>query len=145
MRGVNRALVGAQQPPLAQRGDPMDSGQQAVRVIPSGAGRFLVDGPVLISLAADGPVSGPAVSDDRRPWLDVLGDERAQRVTAGVIERRHPAAADALRLANLHGDPGEDLLAALPPAPQTGLLAADVGLIDLDRAGQPVTARPHQR
>ena len=96
MRGVNRALVGAQQPPLAQRGDPMDSGQQAVRVIPSGAGRFLVDGPVLISLAADGPVSGPAVSDDRRPWLDVLGDERAQRVTAGVIERRHPAAADAL-------------------------------------------------
>ena len=46
-------------------------------------------------------------------------------------------------LANLHGDPGEDLLAALPPAPQTGLLAADVGLIDLG-IPPPVTARPRQ-
>ena len=145
VRGVNRALVGAQQPPLAQRGDAVDCGQQAVRVLSSCAGRLLVDGPVLISLAADGPVRGPAVGDDLRPRLDVLPDERGQRVTAGVIERRHPAAADAFRLANLHGDPGKDLLAALPAAAQTGLLAADVGLIDLDRAGQPAPSRADQR
>src|SRR3974390_1477389 len=38
MRFVNRALVGAQQPPLGQRGDPVHGGQQLARVLAAGAG-----------------------------------------------------------------------------------------------------------
>lgn len=45
---------------------------------------------------------------------------------------------------NLHSDAGQDLLALGPAAAQPLLLTADVGLIDLHRAGQPVPARAHQ-
>src|SRR6266576_3488450 len=38
MRFVDRALVGAQKPPLGQRGDPVHGGQQLARVVAAGAG-----------------------------------------------------------------------------------------------------------
>src|SRR3974377_1887853 len=41
MRFLDRALVGAQQPPFGQRGDPVHRGQQLARVIAAGAGRPL--------------------------------------------------------------------------------------------------------
>jgi hypothetical protein len=38
VRVVNRALMGAQQPALGQRGDPVHPGQQLARVVAAGAG-----------------------------------------------------------------------------------------------------------
>jgi hypothetical protein len=38
---LDRALVGAQQPPLGQRGDPVHRGKQLARVLAAGAGRPL--------------------------------------------------------------------------------------------------------
>ena len=61
-----------------------------------------------------------------------------------VGQQRHAAPADPFRLFDLYRDAGQDLLAPGPAAAQPRLLAADVGLVHLHRAGQQVTARPHQ-
>ena len=139
------ALVGAQQPPLAQRGDPVDGGQQFTGVL-AAAGRGLLVAP-LVGVAQGGQavIAGPAVGDDAAARLDAAGHERAEPGAGRVRQHGHPAPADAFRLADLDRDAGQDLLAGLPPAAQAVLLPADERLVHLHRPGQPAASRPHQR
>ena len=62
----------------------------------------------------------------------------------GVGQDLHPAAAVPSWLPDLDGHADQQLLALGPASAQPRLLAADEGLIHLDRAGQPVPARAHQ-
>jgi len=67
--------------------------------------------------------------------LDVLNQEHAQRFRGSVGQWDHPAAPEADWLLALDGDADQYLLAVLArPARASWLLAADVGLIDLDVA-----------
>ena len=123
----------------------MDGGQQLPGVL-AAAGRGLLVAPlVVIAPAGQAVVADPAVGDDAGTRFDVAGHERAQRGGGCVGQHGHPAPADALRLADLDRDAGQDLLAGLPSAAQAVLLATDERLVHLHRAGQPVPARPHQR
>src|SRR5450755_2701785 len=76
---LDRALVGAQQPALGQGGDPVDPGQQLAGVLPAGAGGPLAAPDMGVTEPGDPVVAHPAVGDHRRPWLDVAGEEGAQR------------------------------------------------------------------
>jgi hypothetical protein len=91
-----------------------------------------------------GRVRPPAIGDHPGVRLDVVGEERSQRVGRRVEQRRHAATAQPLGLSALDGDPDEHLLALLPPAAQPWLLAAEVALVDLHLARQPLAARSHQ-
>ena len=141
---LDRALVGAQQPALGQGGDPVDPGQQLAGVLPAGAGGPLAAPDMGITEPGDPVVAHPAVGDHRRARLDVAGEEGVQRAGRGVGQDLHPAAPVPPRLPDLDGHADQGLLALGPPAAQPRLLAADEGLIHLDRAGQPVPARAHQ-
>ena len=68
----------------------------------------------------------------------LLGDELVQRGRRGIGDRRHPGPAQPTAGAGLHRDHGEDLLAPRATPGQAGLQPADVGLVDLDHAGQPL-------
>ena len=67
-----------------------------------------------------------------------------QRGGRPVGQHRHAAPADPLRLPDLYRDAGQDLLAPGTATAQARLLAADVGLVDFHRPGQPDPARPYQ-
>ena len=144
MRLVHRSLVGAQQPPLGQRGDAVHGGQQLTGILAAGAGSTLAAPLVHIAQAVQPVVAHPGVGDHGAARLDGAGDERAQRFSRGISQHRHPAAADPLRRGHFHRDGGEYLLAFGPAAAQPRLLPADERLVHLHRPGQPVPARPHQ-
>ena len=74
-------------------------------------------------------VTLPAVGDDCRPWLDVLGDEGVQRGSGPVAQDRHPAPAVPARLDDFNGHADQGFLALRPAAGQSRFLATDVGLI----------------
>jgi len=142
--GFRRALMGAQQPPLDQRGDPVYRGEQRAGVLSAGAGGPLAAPVVDVAERVQPAVALPGIGDYRGSRLDVVGDEGMRRVRGRIGQRRHPAPADPLRLADLDSDAGQDLLAPGAPAAQPRLLPADIGLIHLHRAGQSISARPHQ-
>jgi hypothetical protein len=89
-------------------------------------------------------VTLPGVSDDRR---DPVPRGRSRRLATTWQRRwpgRHPPPSQPLRTADLHGDPGQDLLAFGSPAPQLRFLPADEGLVHLDGPGQLLTLRANQ-
>ena len=79
MRVVDGTLVGAENPPLGERGDSMDGGQQLRSLlIASKPGRALTARFMGLAGSVQPEVAFPAVRDDRGAWLDVIGDECAQ-------------------------------------------------------------------
>lgn len=64
MRFLDRTFVGAQQPALGQRRDPVDTGEQLAGVVAAGAGRTLTAGLLGVAELVDTSVAGPAVGDD---------------------------------------------------------------------------------
>src|SRR5439155_25765166 len=70
VRILDRALVGAQQPALGQRGDPVDPGQQLARVLPAGACVPLAAPDIAVAESVDPLVAHPAVGDYRLAWHD---------------------------------------------------------------------------
>jgi len=139
--GVHPALVSAEQPPLAQRGGTVHRGQQLVG-LPAGAGdrARLVDEPV----PARRGVGRPAVGDHGGAGFDCPDEELAQRLRAGVGDDAHPGPPVAAWFPQLHRD-HHQRLAQRAASRRSGLLAADEGLIDLDAAGQYLTAGPDHR
>jgi len=92
---VDASLVGAQQPALAQRCDPVHRGKQFVRVVPGAVDRVgFVDEPVPAGLR----VAGPAVGDERGTRLHSVDQERAQGRRGRVIDHAHPGPPVAARL-----------------------------------------------
>jgi hypothetical protein len=69
VRLVDRALMGAQQPPLGQRGDPVHGGQQLARVVAAGAGSPLAAPLVGVAEPGQPAIAQPGVGDDRRARL----------------------------------------------------------------------------
>lgn len=110
VRGIGRALVGAQQPPLDQGCDPVHTGQQFARVLPERASGSLAAGVVDVAELVDAAVAGPTVGDHRGAGLDVVGDERVQRLGRSIHQWDHPASAQAFGRGYLDDDSGEDLL-----------------------------------
>ena len=133
MRLLDRALVGAQKPPLGQRGDAVHCGQQLARVVAAGAGRALAAPLVDIAEPGQPVVAHPGAGDHPRARLDMAGHERVQRGRGRVGQDGHPAPADSPRLLYLRRDADQGFLAPGPPAAQPRLLAADVGLVHLHR------------
>jgi IS5 family transposase len=142
---VHRALMGAQQPALGERGDTMDAGQQFAGVLPARA-RCALAAPVMdVAELADAVVALPRVGDDRCARLDMIGHERVQRGRGPVGEDPHPAPAEPLRSPQLDGYAHQGFLTLRPAAAQPRLLASDVGLIHLHRAAEPIAAGAHER
>src|SRR5680860_881577 len=136
-RHEDGAPVSTQEPPLGQRGHTMDCGEQFTGVLPASASGPLTAGFVGVAEFVDAAVAGPAVGDHPRAWLDVFGDEGMQRPGRPVGQDRHPGPAVPARFFELNRDAHKGFLALGAPTAQSWLLAADVGLVDLDRAGQP--------
>jgi hypothetical protein len=141
MTVINAALMGAEQPPLGQGSNPVHAGQQPAGVLPAGAGGPLAASFVEVAELADSGITLPAVGDDCGPRFNVAGDERVQRGGGPVGDDRHPAPAIPARFLDLDGHADQGFLALSPPARQLRLLTADVGLVHLHGAGQPVPAR----
>ena len=143
VRRLHRALVGAQQPALGQRDHPMHRRQERARILAAGSGRPLATSGMDIAELLEPAVARPAIGDHRRARRNVICHEGVQRGGRRIGQRQHPAPADAFRRLDLHGDAGQHLLAPGSTAGQSRLLTADVGLIHLHHAGQPVPARAH--
>jgi hypothetical protein len=86
VRRVHRALVGAEQPPLCQRRDAMNPGQQLAGVLAAGTGRALAAPLVRVAECVDPAVTLPGIGDDGGAGLDVLADEPVQRGGRGVVQ-----------------------------------------------------------
>jgi hypothetical protein len=123
----------------------VDGGQQLAGILAAADGGLLVAPFVVIAPPGQAVVADPAVGDHAASGLDVAGHERAEGGAGCVSQHGHPAPADAFRLADLHGDAGQDLLAGLAPAAQAVLLSADECLVRFYGAGEPVPAGPHER
>jgi hypothetical protein len=104
---------------------------------------------VVVDLRLDARVALPGVAHDERAGLDVPPDEVVEGLAAVIADDLQPQPPERV-LAPLDRDDDLDGLAALslPPALQPCLLAANPGLVHLDRAGQPapvgVDHRPAQ-
>ena len=84
---VHRALVGAQQPPFRQRGDPVHRGQQPVGILSTGAGGALAAPVVDVAELVQPVVALPCVGDDPGARLDVICDEGVQRGGGRISQR----------------------------------------------------------
>ena len=98
---VDRALVGAQQPALGQRGDAVHAGQQLAGVLTAGPGGSLAAPVVGVAEPLQPAVALPAVGDDGGARLDVVGDERVQAGRRGIRHDPHPDPAVATGLVDL--------------------------------------------
>ena len=141
---VDRSLVGAEQPSLDQRGDPVDAGEQAVGVLAAEARCALAVPFAGVAEILDAAVALPGVGDDRGAGADVVGDEGVQRSGGRVGKDRHPAPPEPLGLPNLDSHSYQRLLALLAAAPQPRLLAADERLVDLHATRQPLATWSHE-
>jgi len=137
---VDRALTGAEQPAFGERGDLVDAGEQLRRLRPRGARERLVG----VEPVGRRPVGLPAVDDHPRAGPDVVDEERSQRASGGVGERRHTAPAEAVGFGPLDRHADQHLLALRAPASQPRLLATEVALIDLELAGRALPSGPHE-
>ena len=90
VRLVDRALMGAEQPSLGQRGDAMDRGEQLAGVLPACACGPLAPRLVDVAEPVDAAVALPSVGDDSGARLDVL-------VTKGCSEAADPSPRIAIR------------------------------------------------
>ena len=117
---------------------------QELAGIPAGPGGPLAAPLVDVAEFLQPPVALPAVGDDSRARLDMIGHERVQRDGRRVGQRPHPAPAKPRRFPDLHRDAGEHLLAPGPAAAQPRLLTADERLVHFHQPGQPVPPRAHQ-
>src|SRR6266568_1229585 len=144
MRLVDRALMGAEEPPLGQRGDPVHGGQQLAGTVAAGPGGPLAAALVDVAEPGKPVVTHPGVGDHPRTVLDVPGDEGVQQGGGAIAQDRHPGPAVSPRFLDLDSDADQGLLALGPPAAQPWFLPADVGLVYLDDPGEPVPPRAHQ-
>ena len=94
---VHCSLMGAQQPPLGQRGDAMHTGKQ-LRGIPAARRRRTLTAPIVdIAGRLDTEVATPPVGNHRGADLDVIGDELVQCRGARILDDRHPAPTETSR------------------------------------------------
>jgi hypothetical protein len=134
------ALVGAEQPPLQERRDPMDARHRYV----SGIARRVEAVPVVeVAEFGERVVAGVAVGRHDAAELDQLLDHRQQAVGAGIDDRRK-ANATHTAAALLDRDQHRRLLLG-STAVFAGCDAADVGLVNLDLASEPIAAGPDHR
>ena len=78
VRRLNRALMGAEQPPLGQGRDTMDRGEQFAGVLAPRASRPLTARLMDVAELVDAAVALPTVGDNPSARLDVLGHEGVQ-------------------------------------------------------------------
>jgi hypothetical protein len=88
MRVVDGSLVGAKNSPLRQAGHAVHGGQQLARVVAASAGGPLAAPLVGVAEPGQPVVAHPGIGDDRRPWLDMAGDEGMQRRSVPVSQSR---------------------------------------------------------
>jgi hypothetical protein len=120
MRLVDRALMGAQKPPLGQRRDAVNTGKELPGILPAGSSGPLAARFVCVAEHVDAAVALPAVGDDPRTRLDLPGDERVQRGGGAIAQGRHPGPAVSSRFLDLHSDASQGLLALGPPPRNLG-------------------------
>ena len=99
---VEGALMGAQEPPLGQRRNHVDSRQELAGVVPVGTCCSLAAWFVEVAALLEPDVARPGIGDDPRARLDVIGYEGHEGRARSIAQDRHPATTDSLRLL----DPG---------------------------------------
>ena len=67
VRCLDRTLVGAEQPPLGERGDPVNGGEQLVWVLAAAPCGALATAVMDVAQVLDAAVAPPAVGDNRGP------------------------------------------------------------------------------
>lgn len=135
MSFVEATLMSAREPPLGERGDPVHTREHDVRGLPTALD---VDRLVDVAVSDSWRIAGPGVGDERRSLFDVLGDQALRRGRRRVGERSHAAPTESSGFSELGGHADQDLLAPLSAATKPGFLATEVGLVDLNSAGEPV-------
>src|SRR5512144_2163016 len=113
----------------------MDGREQVTGVHPASTCRTLAAWFVDVAELVDAAVALPAVGDDAGARLDVVGNEGMHRLGGPVGQDRHPCPAVPARFLDLNCDAHHGLLALGAAAAQSWLCTAEVGLVDLDRAG----------
>src|SRR5436305_13771481 len=96
-----------------------------------------------VAKLTDTVIPHPGIGDDCRAGFDVVGDERMQRGSRGIGQNANPNPSVATRLVNLNRNANKGFLTPSPAAGQSGLLAADVGLVDLHGASQAASSGAH--
>src|ERR1019366_3572580 len=107
----------------------------SVRADPSGMTRIRHRPKPLGDLTSTATATSAFRSDHGGPWGDVVGDERVQRAGRPIGNDAHPTSPKTLGRPHFHGYCHQRLLALGPAAGQPGLLATDVGLVDLHLPG----------
>src|SRR6266545_2748080 len=126
----HRALMGAEQPALQERGDAVDTRHRHVRGI---AGRVEAVPFVRVAGLGDAVVAGVAVAADDAAGLDQIFDRGEEAVGARVGNRSEAHTTHAAP-ALLHGDQDRRLLLRAT-AMLAGRDATEVALVHLDLAG----------
>jgi hypothetical protein len=134
MRVVEATLMSAREPPLRERGDPVHSREHDVGGLPTA---LEVDRLVDVAVSDGWRIAGPGVGDERRS----LRCSRLRNARARTQTRRRAPPCGTDRILGALGArrprrPGPSSL--LSAAAQSGLLAAEVRLIDFDGAGEAV-------
>ena len=144
MLRIETALVRTRVPGLGQRRDAMHAGEQRAHVLSTGIRRGLAAWLVKVSEPSDAVGARPPIGDDRRFLFDVLRHERHDRIGRSLVEHTHGAPSKTMRLPQLECHADQDLLGFVATTAETPLLSAEVGLVDLDGAREPVTPGAHE-
>src|SRR5919106_3088054 len=140
LAGADRALVGAEQPALQQRGHPVRARHDDVGGVAAGgnAGRVVRE-----AGCREPVVTAPAVGVDERAGHGDIGEEAAQNGCGAVGDAGQPGSATGSARTDLGRDRDDRLLAAATE--RAGRLRAYKGLVDLDLTGQLLTAGTDHR
>lgn len=134
MLGIETALVRTREPALGQRRDAVHAGKQSAHVLSTCLRRALATLLSEVSESCDAVIARPPIGDERRSLFGVIRHERHERIWRSVVEHTHAAPSKTILLPQLDCHADQDLLALLATTAKTRLVAAEIGLVDLDGA-----------
>jgi hypothetical protein len=136
MRRPNRPLMRSQQPAFQQRSGPVSQGQQVF----SSLGGF-PDHRMDVSQGSQLTIASPIVCAHHAAWLHGCLDRSRETLCRSIGHATQPDSPETT-FVFLGGDHHQSLARGAATA-LTRLFAANVGFINLNGTGQPVTAWPH--
>ena len=94
--------------------------QQFVGIFAACASGSLAAWLVDVAESVESAVSRPAIGDDRRAWLDVVGDEGMKRASRGIRKDHHPASPIARGTLSSTATPTRDFFTLARPPDSPG-------------------------
>lgn len=141
MVSLDGPLMGSEQPSLEEAGDTVDPRQGHMCWV-AGSGHHV--GLVEVVVSDCRRVRGQAIGDNDGPRAHIVEQERAQCRRSGIGNDAQAATTEAFGAEQLNGH-SHKRLALRASSPLSRPDATDENLVDLDFAGERITARPHHR